>query len=145
MMLLPPRSTRAYTRFPYTTLFRSVRSVSSGWCGRICSWRCLGFGGRHHSGNGGGTGISESCDRILPPAPVHRPAGSTGLAEREVDPLRAQQRMLAVLERQYAVMAQPVQAPPADDGAVRERTAPGLARTRPPPQHTTPPHAEPPT
>src|SRR3546814_8763124 len=80
--------------------------MSSGWCGRICSWRCRGFGGRHHSGNGGGIRISESCDRILPPAPVHRPAGSTGLAEREIDPLRAQQRMLAVLERQYTVMAQ---------------------------------------
>src|SRR3546814_7590234 len=73
-----------------------------------------------------------SSDLILPPAPVHRPAGSTGLAEREIDPLRAQQRMLAVLERQYAVMAQPVHAAPDDDVAVREWHARGLVRTRRP-------------
>src|SRR3546814_10258766 len=69
---------------------------------------------------------------ILPPAPVHRPAGSTGLAEREIDPLRAKQRMLAVLERQYAVMAQPVHAAPDDDVAVREWHARGLVRPRRP-------------
>src|SRR3546814_11800184 len=69
---------------------------------------------------------------MLPPAPVHRPAGSTGLAEREIDPLRAQQRMLAVLERQYAVMAQPVHAAPDDDIAVREWHARGLVRPRRP-------------
>src|SRR3546814_13019519 len=62
----------------------------------------------------------------------HRPAGSTGLAEREIDPLRAQQRMLAVLERQYTVMAQPVHAAPDDDVAVREWHARGLVRTRRP-------------
>src|SRR3546814_5573491 len=76
--------------------------------------------------------ISAGCERFLPPAPVHRPGGSTGLAEREVDPLRAQQRMLAVLERQYAVMAQPVHAAPDDDVAVREWHARGLVRTRRP-------------
>src|SRR3546814_5396855 len=76
--------------------------------------------------------ISAGCERFLPPAPVHRPGGSTGLAEREIDPLRAQQRMLAVLERQYTVMAQPVHAAPDDDVAVREWHARGLVRTRRP-------------
>src|SRR3546814_10710411 len=61
---------------------------------------------------------------------MSRPAVSTVLAEREIDPLRAQQRMLAVLERQYAVMAQPVHAAPDDDVAVREWHARGLVRTR---------------
>src|SRR3546814_1101866 len=70
-----------------------------------------------------------SSDLILPPAPVHRPAGSTGLAEREIDPLRAQQRMLAVLQRQYAVMAQPVHPAPAVYLAVRECHARGLVRS----------------
>src|SRR3546814_5226478 len=43
MIRRPPRSTRTYTRFPYTTLFRSCRAAAGpGRAGREGEWRASG-------------------------------------------------------------------------------------------------------
>src|SRR3546814_2384076 len=42
MIRRPPRSTRTDTLFPYTTLFRSVRSARRAACRPFCTHRCGG-------------------------------------------------------------------------------------------------------
>src|SRR3546814_3159270 len=45
MIRRPPRSTRTYTRFPYTTLFRSPSDIAAATGGACCAhrqWRLCG-------------------------------------------------------------------------------------------------------
>src|SRR3546814_8677412 len=55
MIRLPPRSTRTYTLFPYTTLFRSSASGFRGGSasGGGGSWSGTGYRGGTASGGGG--------------------------------------------------------------------------------------------
>src|SRR3546814_1313957 len=70
MIRRPPRSTRTYTLFPYTTLFRSVRSAAGG-DGRGLSVQAAGR-------TMGGTRFPELADRAR-----HRAAGTTGCRSEE--------------------------------------------------------------
>src|SRR3546814_15544217 len=49
MIRRPPRSTRTYTLFPYTTLFRSARSPGPS-CSRTCSRSSVGSFGQGRGG-----------------------------------------------------------------------------------------------
>src|SRR3546814_18425189 len=60
MIRRPPRSTRTYTLFPYTTLFRSAAAISKARCYFLCSI-CVdcSFAGRSFSIQ------HRPCDSVL--------------------------------------------------------------------------------
>src|SRR3546814_11611908 len=54
MIRRPPRSTRTYTLFPYTTLFRSINNIpikvaiiNNSSLGMVRQWQTLLYDGRH--------------------------------------------------------------------------------------------------
>src|SRR3546814_20445200 len=90
MIRRPPRSTRTYTLFPYTTLFRSL----AGGAVELADREAVALDVRHHAGLGdGGGGIDDAAhDAPAGDVALKKPGGIEALQARAV------QRSLEVVE-----------------------------------------------
>src|SRR3546814_2320637 len=84
MMRLPPRSTRTYTLFPYTTLFRSGDLRAAPVMADFRGAAALGEGGDIHRSRlcHGGTPSAGSNVCTSPPAPACPEAGHSPRLQR---------------------------------------------------------------